>query len=187
MPKLKGLRSMLSRPSASGRLIPSIECRKVAGCVRLRNSVDDPELNQLLRSVHVIAAKHTRLSYRSWLNPVFRPIATRTRPRTRSSSSFFANSVRSRPNARNAGVLTSFLSPSCWDSASLYVSCCRFLQFRPQENKKRQGERCSIKRDIKLGNIPVKFFSLQAFGTGHNIAHYEERLSHCGFLRGSTS
>ena len=67
MPKLKGLRSMLSRPSASGRLIPSIECRKVAGCVRLRNSVDDPELNQLLPSVHVIAAKHTWLSYRSGL------------------------------------------------------------------------------------------------------------------------
>ena len=67
MPKLKGLRSMLSRPSTSGRLIPSIECRKVAGCVRMRNSVDDPELNQLLPSVHVIAAKHTWLSYRSGL------------------------------------------------------------------------------------------------------------------------
>ena len=59
--------AMLSRPSASGRLIPSIECRKVAGCIRLRNSVDDPELNQLLPSVHVIAAKHTWLSYRSGL------------------------------------------------------------------------------------------------------------------------
>src|SRR5208283_2500308 len=37
----------------------------------------------------------------------------------RSNSPFFASSVRSRPNARKAGVFTSFLSPSCGDSASL--------------------------------------------------------------------
>src|SRR5271165_2847457 len=84
---------------------------------------ESPPLGKDIRSREIPTRPEHRTETQAWsiLTRFRAPVSAKLREvQFRDLWRTLSNSVRSRPNARKAGVFTSFLSPSCGYSASLW-------------------------------------------------------------------